>query len=258
MSFIVVNQQRLEARWWREAEPSGAPLVLLHEGLGSVSLWREFPAALAERTGRDVFAYSRIGYGTSDARRAGLTLDFMERHAHLDLPCVLDAAGIASAVLVGHSDGGSIALVAATAMPDRVEAVATLAAHVLVEPLTLASIAALRERYGSSDLSARLARHHTHADQAFTEWADVWLDPRFKSWNIEGALAKVSCPVLALQGLQDQYGTVAQVRAIEHGTRGPVTTALIQDCGHSPHRDQPAAVLHHLERFLAAIALPNG
>jgi pimeloyl-ACP methyl ester carboxylesterase len=239
-------------------DPQLTPIVLLHEGLGSVSLWRDFPKSLAERTSRDVFAYSRLGYGASDPMPGALPLNFMEREAHLTLPGVLDAAGIERAVVIGHSDGGSIALLAAASLSDRIEAVVTLAAHVFVEPVTVASIARLRARYRSSDLRERLARHHAHVDAVVDAWTNVWLDPKFKSWNIEAVLVNVRCPVLALQGLQDPFGSAAQLDAIERGTRGPVTTALIQNCEHSPHRDQPAAVLHHIERFLARAGHPRG
>jgi pimeloyl-ACP methyl ester carboxylesterase len=243
---------RLEARWWRW--PGAAlPIVLLHEGLGSVGLWREFPAALATRTGRSVFAYSRRGYGDSEARGGPLPLDFMEREAADVVPRVLDAAGIDRAVLLGHSDGASIALLAAAAWPARIAALVIEAPHVFVEDLTLASIADARERYRSTDLRARLARHHRHVDEAFHGWNDVWLDPEFKSWNIEPVLPHVGQPLLVLQGLQDEYGTAFQLRAIERQVDGPVVTMLIQKCGHSPHRDQRAAVLHHAAGFLTPI-----
>jgi pimeloyl-ACP methyl ester carboxylesterase len=252
MAAIVVNGASLEARWW-PTPGTALPIVLLHEGLGSVGLWREFPAALATRTSRSVFAYSRRGYGGSDPRGAPLALDFMEREALEVVPRVLDAAGIDRAVLFGHSDGGSIALLAAAAWPTRVAALVLLAAHVFVEDVTVASIARIRDQYRSTDLRDRLARHHRHVDEAFGGWNDVWLDPEFKSWNIEAALPRVACPVLILQGLEDEYGTPNQVRAIERGVIGPVTAHLIQNCGHSPHRDQQSAVLHHVAGFLAPI-----
>jgi pimeloyl-ACP methyl ester carboxylesterase len=252
MSFVSVEGASLEARWWR-TPGTGVPIVLLHEGLGSVGLWRAFPAALAMRTSRSVLAYSRRGYGASDARGAPLALDFMEREARDIVPRVLDAAGIDRAVLFGHSDGGSIALLAAAAWPARVAALVLLAPHVFVEEVTLASIARMRDQYRSTDLRDRLARHHRHVEEAFGGWNDVWLDPGFKSWNIEAALPRVVCPVLVLQGLEDEYGTANQLRAIERHVTGPVTSCVIQNCGHSPHRDQPAAVLHHVAGFLAPI-----
>lgn len=253
MHPLLVDGAAIEARWWPGANRSAPPLVLLHEGLGAVSLWRDFPAALAARSGRRVFAYSRRGYGRSAPRGAPLEPDFMHVEAQRHLPRVLDAAGIARAVLVGHSDGGSIALLAAAAWPERVEALVLAAPHVFVEDVTIASIARMREAYATGDLRARLARHHVHVDEAFSGWADVWLDPRFRNWNIEGALSGVHCDTLVLQGTEDVYGTPAQVAAIERAVPGHVTTVLIQNCGHSPHRDQPATVLERIAAFIAGL-----
>jgi pimeloyl-ACP methyl ester carboxylesterase len=201
MDHVRVDGARLEARWWnREAGAAGTPLVLLHEGLGSVSAWKDFPAALACRTGRAVFAYSRRGHGRSDARGAGLLVRFMHDEAEHTLPRVLDAAGIERAVLVGHSDGASIALLAAAAWPARVEALVLEAPHVFVEALSIESITRMRDLYATTNLRTRLARHHSHVDEVFRGWNDVWLDPEFKEWNIEASLPAVTCPLLVLQG----------------------------------------------------------
>ncbi|MGE0816052.1 MAG: alpha/beta fold hydrolase [Vicinamibacterales bacterium] len=248
---VVVDGVTLEARWWPAPAPGpAAPIVLLHEGLGSVSLWRDFPAGLAAATSRPVFAYSRRGYGRSAARGRGLALDFMETEAAV-VPRVLDAAGIGRAVLFGHSDGGSIALVAAAAVPDRIEALVVEAPHVFVEDVSVASIARMRDLWTASDLRARLARHHQHVDEAFLGWNGVWLDPAFRAWTIEPALQRVVCPTLILQGVDDEYGTVAQVEAITAQAAGTVETALLPRCGHSPHRDRPADVLARTAAFLA-------
>jgi pimeloyl-ACP methyl ester carboxylesterase len=254
MDHVDVQGARLEARWWRPAGPVTdlTPIVLLHEGLGSVSTWRDFPATLATRTGRPVFAYSRRGHGRSDSRGAGLTVDFMHREAEDVVPRVLDAAGIARAVLLGHSDGGSIALLAAARWPTRVEALALEAPHVFVEDLSVASIAAIRERYlAGGVLRSRLATHHAQVDEVFFGWSGVWLSPAFRRWNIEAEVHSVGCPVLVLQGLDDEYGTPAQVDAITALAPGLVTPILIQKCGHSPHREQPNLVLDHLTAFIA-------
>jgi pimeloyl-ACP methyl ester carboxylesterase len=215
-----------------------------------VSAWRDFPAALAAGTGRAVFAYSRQGHGQSDPRGTGLPVSFMHREAGHTLPRVLDAAGIPRAVLVGHSDGGSIALLAAAAWPARIAALALEAPHVFVEDVSLASIRRVRTLYATTNLRERLARHHAHVDEAFRGWNDVWLEPEFKGWNIEASLPAVTCPVLVLQGADDEYGTWAQVQAIARGVGGPIEIHLIQKCGHSPHRDQPFVVLDHLARFI--------
>ncbi len=254
MDHVTVLGARLETRWWRApgAPTARSPVVLLHEGLGSVSTWRDFPAALAAATGRDVFAYSRQGHGRSDPRGGGLAVDFMHREADQVVPRVLDAAGIDRAVLLGHSDGGSIALLAAARWPDRVAALALEAPHVFVEDVSVASIAAIRERFqADGGLRQRLAAHHAHVDEMFWGWNDIWLSPAFRAWNIEAELARVTCPLLALQGVDDEYGTTAQIAAIEGQVAGPVTAVLIQKCGHSPHRDQPSVVLDRLGAFMA-------
>lgn len=243
----------LEAQSWAPDGPaSGDPIVLLHEGLGSVSAWRDFPAVLAARVQRAVFAYSRRGHGRSDPHGGALAADFMHREAEAVVPRVLDAAGIERALLLGHSDGGSIALLAAARWPDRVRALALEAPHVFVEPLSIASIAAIRERYAAQDgrLRARLAAHHADVDGMFYGWNDVWLSPTFRPWTIESELPTVRCPVLVVQGVDDEYGTAAQVRAIERLVAGPVQVELIQKCGHSPHRDQPTVVLDRLTTFM--------
>jgi pimeloyl-ACP methyl ester carboxylesterase len=174
----------------------------------------------------------------------------MHREADAVVPRVLDAAGIDRAVLFGHSDGASIALLTAARWPARVVALVLEAPHLFVEPLSLASIAAIRERYAHGDLRRRLAAHHDHVDEVFYGWNDVWLSPSFRPWSIEEAVGRVACPVLAVQGDDDEYGTAAQLHALERHVPAAVTTVLIQKCGHSPHRDQPAVVLDHVAAFL--------
>lgn len=253
MDHVVVDGARLEARWWRAPQAGGRPIVLLHEGLGSVSAWRDFPARLAARTSRDVFAYSRRGYGQSAPRGAALAPSFMHVEADAHLPRVLDAAGIPRAVLFGHSDGGSIALLAAAAHPERVEALVLEAPHVFVEDLTLRSIAAIRAGYADGALRQRLQRHHAHVDDAFIGWADVWLDQDFSTWDIRPTLAAIQCAVLLIQGGADEYGTLAQLDAIERGIPRSAERLVIQNCGHSPHRDDPHRVLEAATRFLARL-----
>ena len=254
MSFLAVDGARLETRWWPPAEPATAepPVVLLHEGLGSVSTWRDFPAEVAARTGRAVFAYSRRGHGQSDPRGNGLAVDFMHREADEVLPRVLDAAGIDRAVLFGHSDGGSIALLAAAAAPDARGGARARGAARLRRSRSIASIAAIGDRYRrDAELRRRLAAHHAHVDEVFQGWNDVWLSADFRAWNIEAEVAAVRCPVLVLQGGDDEYGTTAQVDAIAQRLNAPLTAIVIQKCGHNPHRDQPSVVLDHLSRFMA-------
>ncbi|MFP5379124.1 MAG: alpha/beta fold hydrolase [Vicinamibacteria bacterium] len=247
---LLVHGRRLEYRWWPPSSPPAAtPLLLLHEGLGSVGLWRDFPEALAARTGRATAAYSRLGHGASDPRGTALDIDFMHEEAERVVPSVLDALGLDRAVLVGHSDGASIALLYAAThdLPGLV----VLAPHTFVEESGLREIARTRTAY-EEGLRERMARHHRDPDVVFRNWNDVWLHPGFLAWNIERALPRVTCPVLVIQGEADEYGTAKQVEAIAAGVGGAVETVWLGDCGHSPHRDQPAAVLDAVAAFLAA------
>ena len=245
---LKVAGKRLEAAWW--GRPSAAlPIVLLHEGLGCVSMWKDFPEALAQRSGRRVMAYSRFGHGTSDIPSARHTVQFMHEEARL-LPTVLDAAGIDRAHLLGHSDGGSIALIFAAEHPARAESLLLEAPHVFVENISVASIERRTAEYRETDLRARLARRHRHVDVAFFGWSDVWLDPQFRHWNLEAFLPAITCPVLLIQGEQDEYGTLRQLDAIERQVRGPVQRLVLPECGHSPHRDQRDQVISAMTGFL--------
>jgi pimeloyl-ACP methyl ester carboxylesterase len=244
----------IEQKWWGEAgRASGEPIVLLHEGLGSVSLWRDFPERLAEASGRAVFAYSRAGHGASDPPPAPHTDRFMHDEAIERLPEILDGAHITRAVFLGHSDGGSIALIFAATYPGRVSALVLEAAHVFVEDISIESIERTKREYETADLRRRLARHHSHVDTAFHGWNDVWLSSVFRDWNLEEYLPHVSAPTLVIQGENDEYGTLRQVDAIASQVRGPVHTLVLPQCGHSPHRDQPAHVLAAIATFLATI-----
>lgn len=237
---------------WLGRERSGAPLIVfLHEGLGSVAMWRDFPARLADALGWRGLVYSRPGYGRSTPRAAeeAWGLDFMHRQAEAVLPALLDALGVDTGReppwLLGHSDGGSIALLHAAAFPGRVAGAVVLAPHILVEDLSVTSIAKAREAYLKTDLRARLAKYHDDPDSAFWGWNDIWLHPPFREWSIVRELGTITCPLLAVQGLDDEYGTLAQIRGIAE--RVPGTELLeLPDCGHSPHRDQP-------ERLIAAV-----
>jgi pimeloyl-ACP methyl ester carboxylesterase len=214
-------------------------LVYLHEGLGSAMQWRELPERVAKETGRAAFAYSRLGYGASDPVTLPRALGYMEDEAKEFLPKVLDAAGIEETILVGHSDGASIAIVhAALDLGKRVKALVLEAPHVFVEDVSIASIEKAREAYAKGDLARKLAKHHAHADVAFRGWNDAWLDPGFRAWNIERYLSAIEIPVLVLQGDEDPYGTVAQVDAIAKQVKGRVETVILPGCGHAPHRDQ--------------------
>lgn len=224
---------------------------MLHEGLGSVSAWRGFPAQLAAATGWRASAYSRLGYGTSDAAPLPRTVQFMHEEAEGDLPAVIDALELGRPVLFGHSDGGSIALIGAARAPERIAALILEAPHVFVEDVSVASVARMKAAYAVTNLRLRLQRHHgANVDVAFRGWSEVWLDPAFRAWSIEALLPEVVCPVLVIQGRDDGYGTLAQVEAIARGVSGPVRTLVLDDCGHAPHRDEPLRVVAEVADFL--------
>jgi pimeloyl-ACP methyl ester carboxylesterase len=252
--FLRVGGRRLEYARWAAAREGAPTLVFLHEGLGSVSLWRDFPARAAGATGRAALAYSRAGYGRSDPGRGPWGVDFMHREAAL-LPEVLDAAGVADAVLVGHSDGASIALIHAGSDPSpRVRALALLAPHVFVEDVTVRSIARLVRACRETDLPARFARHHGANTAALLDaWTGIWLAPEFRGWNLEEHLPRVAAPVLVVQGEADEYGTMRQVEAVRRGVPGPVRTLLLPGAGHAPHHDAPGAVLAALTAFVEGL-----
>jgi pimeloyl-ACP methyl ester carboxylesterase len=231
----------------------GPTLVFLHEGLGSVSLWRDFPQRVADATALPALVYSRAGYGRSTALKAPRTPSYMHDEALSILPALLDALGIAHPILVGHSDGASIALIHAGLGVRPVRALIALAPHVFVEDLSIAGIEQARLAYEAGDLRTKLGRYHAHVDSAFRGWNDIWLSPAFRDWNIEGALPGIACPVLLVQGRGDEYGTLAQLDAIERGVCGPVERVELDDCGHSPHRDQPEATLSAIRNFILAL-----
>ena len=242
---LVVGGARLEVRRLAGAAGELPTLVFLHEGLGCVALWRDFPEqACAAAGGLAGFVYSRRGYGGSDPRPLPWPLDYMEQEAAA-LPAVLTAAGIGRAVLVGHSDGATIALLAAAARMGRSEivGVVALAPHVTVEEQNLAAIREIGERYATTDLRARLGRYHDHVDVAFRGWHDSWTAPGFRAWDIRPRLAALTVPAIVVQGRSDPYGTVEQARFVVDSTGGPTDAVVLAECGHSPHVDRPAETL---------------
>jgi pimeloyl-ACP methyl ester carboxylesterase len=228
-----------------------AQLVFLHEGLGSIRQWRDFPAQVAAAAGCRALVYDRYGYGQSDLlAEPRRTVRFMHDEALIALPEILSSLRIENPVLVGHSDGASIALIHAGA-GHAVRAVVAMAPHVFIEPICLSSIAKATQTFESTDLAQKLGRYHRDARKTFYGWADVWLDPDFKGWDIRGDyLPGVRCPVLAIQGHDDEYGTMAQLDEIAARIAGPCTLLKLDNCGHSPFRDQPDAALKAIESFL--------
>ncbi len=244
--------RRIEYAFVGDAVEPVPDIVLLHEGLGSLAMWRDFPERLARATGRRVLVYSRLGYGRSTPVTAPRTPHYMHDEARIWLPAVLERLDIRAPVLFGHSDGASIALIHAAEPAADVSALVLLAPHVMVEPLSIESIAKARVAYETADLRTRLARYHDDSDSTFWGWNRIWLAPEFRDWNIEGLLESIRVPVLAIQGVDDEYGTLEQIRSIRRHL--PATRLLeLPDCRHSAHRDQPAAVLEATREFLAGL-----
>jgi pimeloyl-ACP methyl ester carboxylesterase len=251
MNELLLSKGRLETAWWGPPPDEAPTLVLLHEGLGCVKLWRDFPAMLQTETGCGVFAYSRFGYGGSDPIALPRPMTYMHEEAMDVLPEVLDKAGVQRAIVIGHSDGASIAAIHAGATQDRrLAGIAMIAAHFFVEDLNVAAIQQIKQTYEAGDLRTRLARYHRDVDGAFYGWNGVWLDPRFKLFDITGYLEAIRIPVLALQGDDDPYGSDEQLRVLERHTRVPIETRLIPGARHSPHIENPAETLSSIAAFV--------
>jgi pimeloyl-ACP methyl ester carboxylesterase len=246
-SFVSVLGHKLEVL---RIAGAGAPtLVFLHEGLGSVAMWRDFPQKAAAATGCAAVVYSRYGYGQSDVLREARAVDYMHVEALQVLPHLLQALDISDPVLVGHSDGGSIALIHAAAN-SATRGLVVMAPHVFVEDISVKSIADAKTAFENTDLPQKLGRYHADAAKTFRGWNDIWLHPDFRSWNIEEVLPRIRCPMLAIQGFDDEYGTMAQLEAIAAQTGGPIELLRLAACGHSPHRDQPKVVIEAMSRFI--------
>lgn|SRR5574340_519563 len=250
--YVRAGGHDLEYVLYPEHQLHRPTLVFLHEGLGSVSMWRDFPAQVAQATGCRTIVYSRYGYGQSDVLRQSHPVSYMHDEALQALPELRRELGIERPVLIGHSDGASIALIHAGAGRWDMAGLVVMAPHVFVEDISVASIAAAKVAYRTTDLPRKLARYHRDVDKTFWGWNDVWLHLDFRAWNIEEYLDGIRCPVLAIQGTEDEYGTMAQVQAI--AARVPDAEVLeLADCRHSPHRDQPAATLEAIARFVAGV-----
>ncbi len=254
LAQLSVGGRALELEYaWINGERDDVPLlVFLHEGLGSLAMWKDYPQVLCDAAGARGFVYSREGYGRSTPRagQEKWPVDYMHGQAHDVLPALLATLGErARPWLLGHSDGGSIALLFAAAYPERVAGVVAVAPHIFVEDISIASIAAARTAYLTTDLKERLGRYHGDPVSAFWRWNDIWLDPAFRAWNIEDRLPLIRCPVLAVQGEDDEYGTMAQIEGIARLVPQAQIVKL-PACGHSPQRDQPAALTRAVVDFL--------
>ncbi len=251
--FVTIDGKRLETLWIKPRSAGLAPIVMLHEGLGSVALWKDFPQRVAERTRCGVLVYSRYGHGSSDGLLEKRPVSFMHHEGEVVLPELLALYGLERPILLGHSDGGSIALIYAGRFPESPRALILEAPHVFVEDLSIQSIAAAKVNFQTTNFREKLARYHEHVDETFWGWNDIWLDPAFRSWNIESYLETIRCPVLCIQGEQDEYGTPEQVKTI-HSRVPDTELVMLADCRHSPHRDQPGKTLEAVESFVKKIS----
>jgi pimeloyl-ACP methyl ester carboxylesterase len=256
--FLKVGGHRLEYKRIHPAPhpgaAAGAPvLVFLHEGLGSVARWKDFPAEVVRVTGVPALVYSRYGYGKSDRLAEARRVDYMHREALEVLPELLDALSIRNPILIGHSNGASIALIHAGAGSRPVRGLVLLAPHVFVEDITVESITGAKLAFENTDLPVKLARYHDDVESTFRGWADIWLHPDFRRWNIEEYLPGVACPVLMIQGENDQYGSPAHITAIARQVKGPVEKLMLPNCGHSPYVDQQQATVGSIARFVARL-----
>jgi pimeloyl-ACP methyl ester carboxylesterase len=254
MQTITVQGSNLEYVRLPSSHPrqSAPAMVFLHEGLGSVSMWRDFPQRVADATGCEAVVYSRRGYGRSDPITAPRTTRYMHDEALTVLPELLDKLGLDRPILFGHSDGASIALIHAGGSQRPLSAVIAMAPHVLVEDISITSIAQAKIAYETTDLGKRLGRYHANVDSAFWGWNDIWLHPDFRAWNIEEYLPSIAVPVLAIQGEDDEYGTMEQIDRIARQAKD-VDLVKLADCRHSPHKDQPEAVIAAVGGFVAGL-----
>lgn len=251
---VRVDGVDLEFACHGPAPDQASTLVLLHEGLGSVALWRGIPQRLAEQTGFGVFVYSRQGYGRSDPAYLPRPLDFMTHEAAVVLPALLDVIGFRRGVLLGHSDGATIAAIHAGSVIDhRVRGLILIAPHFFTEEMGLAQIARARAEFEATDMRDRMAKYHANPEAVFRGWSDVWLHPDFKSWNVAEVIDYFRIPTLAIQGQGDEYGTLAQIEEIETRSYAPVDTLLLDGCGHSPHLERKEEVLTEVATFLARL-----
>ena len=253
MKHLVAGGLRLEYLDYPAHRPGLPTILMLHEGLGCIAMWRHFPERVAAVTGCRVIVWSRAGYGHSQPYAEARTPRYMHREALEALPALLAELGIERPLLFGHSDGGSIALIFAGAFPEVPLGAIVMAPHEFVEEETLTGILAAKEAWTATDLPQKLARYHADVDRVFADWNDTWLSPAFRDWNIEEYLPQIRCPVLAIQGADDEYATMRQIEVIAEQV-ADTTLLKLPECGHSPHRDQPAAVLGAVDAFVRRLS----
>jgi len=250
---LMAAGKSLDYACWGPAPDRAATIVLLHEGLGCLELWRDFPEHLSRATGLGVVAFSRAGYGQSDPADLPRPLDYMTREAVEVLPRVLDALSLERVILMGHSDGATIAAEHAGRVEDfRVRGLILMAPHFFAEPMGLTEIAKARDAFDAG-LRERMAKYHRDPDNAFLGWNGAWLDPGFRDWDVSDVIDYIRVPVLAIQGRDDQYGTLAQIEEIEGRSYAPVDMLILDDCRHAPHAEQPQAVIEAVAEFTARL-----
>jgi len=248
----VVAGKTLETKWVMTEQDSARTIVLLHEALGSLALWKDFPEQLAEQTNSNVLVYSRYGHGVSEVLSEQRTIDYIQYEGEVVLPELLNFFGISDPVLLGHSDGASIAITYAGKYHDRVSGLILMAPHVFVEDVTVKGVLDAGIAYDSTDLRQKLSRYHRDPDGVFLAWHAMWTDPKFRNWSIESYLPSICCPTLLIQGEKDEYGTVAQLQAI----RSQVVKSelcVLAGCGHSPYREMPRTTLHRISQFMTGL-----
>ena len=254
MHTVTVQQRQLEYVRLPSAHPrsDAPPIVFLHEGLGSIAMWRDFPQQVADATGCEAIVYSRYGFGRSTPLDAPRDVEYMHREALHALPELLDKLAVDRYILFGHSDGGSIALIHAGGQPRSPEGIIVVAPHVMVEDITLSGIRDAVGIWQQTDMPKKLARYHLDAERTFRGWYEIWLDPAFRDWNIESYLPTIRCPILAIQGEDDEYATMAQIDRIARQAND-VDLVKLADCRHSPHKDQPQAVIAASAEFITRL-----
>jgi len=252
-AYVSVRGRKLEYQRIGAAGADSQTLVFLHEGLGSIVQWRDFPARIAAETRLPVIVYSRYGYGRSDVLQQPFGVDYMHKEALESLPALLDELEIKRPILISHSDGASIALIYAGA-GHRLEGLAVLAPHVFVEDIGIQGLTALKHEFETTGLRQRLARYHRDPEKIFRAWCDIGLAPAFRDWNIESFLPGIKCPLLAIQGYGDEYGSMVQIDAIARAVSGSVDVLKLEDCGHSPQQDHPQKVIRAVVEFVKRCA----
>ena len=250
--YLTAGGHRLEYKYLRASSSTRPVVVFLHEGLGSIALWREFPRQVFDSCDCSILLYSRYGYGHSQQLTEARKADFMHDEALITLPELLDKLEVHNPVLFGHSDGASIALIHAGGSQRPVAGLTVMAPHVNVEQVCLSSIRAAAHAFRNTDLPQKLGRYHANAESTFWGWNNIWLDSEFESWSIEAYLPKIECPILAIQGEEDEYGTMRQIELIGQTVRN-ASLLKVPDCRHSPHRDQPGVVITALQQFLSRL-----